>query len=229
MLLKMQRLIKFKNVSLGYNKKIILKDINFEIFKGDFLGIVGPNGVGKTTLLKAIMGLIKVKEGKILKEKDLRFGYCKQRQNIENISNFCVEELLSISQKAVIKEKKNKIEEILNFMEIYDLKDKKIKNLSGGQTQKVLIAQSLIIEPDILVLDEPTQDLDVKAEREIMRLIERIYKEKDLTIILVTHILKIVTDYTRKLLVLGRNFYKFLSSKEEILKNTEVMKNAFFS
>lgn len=225
----MQRLIKFKNVSLGYNKKIILKDINFEIFKGDFLGIVGPNGVGKTTLLKAIMGLIKVKEGKILKEKDLRFGYCKQRQNIENISNFCVEELLSISQKAVIKEKKNKIEEILNFMEIYDLKDKKIKNLSGGQTQKVLIAQSLIIEPDILVLDEPTQDLDVKAEREIMRLIERIYKEKDLTIILVTHILKIVTDYTRKLLVLGRNFYKFLSSKEEILKNTEVMKNAFFS
>ncbi|MBU4376645.1 MAG: ABC transporter ATP-binding protein [Candidatus Omnitrophica bacterium] len=219
----MRKIIEFKSVKLGYGRKIIFDGLNFDIYEGDFLGIVGPNGSGKTTLLRSIMGLLKPASGQITRDANLRFGYCMQRQFIDTLFPFTVFEIVMMARAKIIgslKKPSGKDKDtVLQAMEavgILDLSSECFYNLSGGQKQKVLIARALALEPNFLVLDEPTTDLDIKAEREILELIKTLHFKKNLTVALVTHELNEVINLAQKFMFLNKSIPHKIFKKEEL-------------
>lgn len=208
----MDKIIKLTNAELGYPNTLVLKDVSFEIFNGDFLGIIGPNGAGKSTLIKSIMGLIKLRKGFCENFKVLNYGYCMQREFLSTIFPFTVIEIVKMIRTKYCKTfrgfSNHDIDICLESLEqcgIKELAEMQFSNLSGGQKQRVLLARALALEPDILLLDEPTIDLDVRGKKEILDLIYKLYKEKNLTVILISHELNHVINYASKFLFLVDN------------------------
>ncbi|MBM3252939.1 MAG: ATP-binding cassette domain-containing protein [Candidatus Omnitrophica bacterium] len=217
----MKKLVEFKNAKLGYGRLAVFDSLNLDIFEGDFLGIIGPNGSGKTALLRSIIGLLKPQAGQVIKDKNLRFGYCMQRQFIDTLFPFTVFEIVMMARTKVIgylrkpsSIDKQKVLEVLDITGIRGLSRERFYNLSGGQKQRTIIARALALEPNFLILDEPTTDLDVKAEREILELIRMLHKDGHLTIALVTHELNEVINYAQKFMFLN----PALSCRGEILE-----------
>lgn len=222
----MRRIVEFKNAKLGYAKRKVFDSLNLDMFEGDFLGIVGPNGSGKTTLLRSIMGLLKPQAGEIVKDKNLRFGYCMQRQFIDTIFPFTVFEIVMMSRTKIIgalrrpsKIDKEKVSRAIKIAGISDLISERFYNLSGGQKQKVLIARALSLEPNFLILDEPTTDLDIKAEREILDLIGTLHQSQNLTVALVTHELNEVINFAQKFIFLNKKVPCKVFTKDELDEN----------
>ncbi len=206
----MKKIIEFKSAKLGYNKKIVFNSLDFEIYEGDFLGIVGPNGSGKTTLLRSIMGLLKPKTGEIVRDENLRFGCCMQRQFLDTIFPFTVFEIVMMARTSLIGPLRNprsidrdKVLKALEITGIRNLAKEPFYELSGGQKQRVLLARALSTEPNFLILDEPTTDLDIKAEREILSLIKDLHRRENLTVALVTHELNEVMNIAQKFIFLN--------------------------
>lgn len=186
-------LIQVKNLSFSYpTKKDTLKDINFTIKDGTFNCIVGENGSGKSTLIKCILGLNKVSVGEIIKEKII--GYLPQKSEIQANFPASIEEVVlsgtisnnirSIFYKKVDKENAKNIMEKLN---IYDIRKKCFADLSGGQQQRALIARALCATKKIIVLDEPTNGLDPSIAMQIYELLDKLKKEDNVTILMVSH------------------------------------------
>ncbi|MBN1526420.1 MAG: metal ABC transporter ATP-binding protein [Candidatus Omnitrophica bacterium] len=206
----MRKVVEFKSASLGYGRKAVFDRLTLDIYENDFLGIVGPNGSGKTTFLRAVMGLIKPLGGEVVRAGALKFGYCMQRQFIDTLFPFTVFDIVMmarVSRKGAFKgpdrEDRDKVSESLDIAGIRHLAPSAFRDLSGGQKQRVLIARALSLEPNFLILDEPTTDLDVKGEREILELIASLHKDKKLTVVLVSHELNEVINCSGKFLFLN--------------------------
>ena len=219
----MNKIIEFKSAKLGYNRKIVFSSLDFEIYEGDFLGIVGPNGSGKTTLLRSIMGLLKPKTGEIVRDENVRFGYCMQRQFLDTIFPFMVFEIVMMARTSLIGPLRNprsidrdKVLKALEITGIRNLVKEPFYNLSGGQKQRVLLARALSTEPNFLILDEPTTDLDIKAEREILSLIKDLQKRENLTVALVTHELNEAINIAQKFIFLNRNIPCKIFARDEL-------------
>ena len=207
MIINNKTMILFQNVSLGYGKKLILQDLCFDIAKGDFLGIIGPNGSGKTTLLKAILGLQKPVSG-IVKHNsnDIHFGYVVQRQFVDEIFPLTVEEIVDMGRYGLIgpfkrfsKDDREHVGNAMKIAGIADIAAQSYRTLSGGQKQRVLIARAIASEANILILDEPTNDMDIKGEWQIMELIKEIHAEQNVTVVIVSHILHNIINYVDRL------------------------------
>jgi len=219
-----EKLVEFCDVKLSYGKKIVFEKLNFSINQGDFLSIVGSNGSGKTTILRSIMGLLRPASGRIVKTKPLRFGYCKQRQFVDTLFPFTAYEIVMMARINLIgylkKPSSFDCKKCLRAMEtagIASLASQRFYNLSGGQKQRVLIARALALEPDFLILDEPTTDLDLKAEREILGLITGIHKEsKSLTIALVSHEFNEFINLADKFIFLKSSFIDKSYRREDL-------------
>jgi zinc transport system ATP-binding protein len=199
-------LISFENVDFKYENTLVLSKVNFEINEGDYVTFIGPNGGGKTTLLKLILGFIKPLNGKIkLNVEKKRIGYVPQKA-VNFDSNFpaSVYEIVSMGRiarkgffKMLNKKDYEKIEEALKFVEMWEYKNEKIGELSGGQQQRVFIAKALCSEPEILILDEPTTGIDKKSQNNFYKILKELNK-KEITLILVSHdISAIVNDVNR--------------------------------
>jgi len=208
----MKPLVVFKDVSLGYGRRVVLKSINFSIKPGDFLGIVGPNGAGKTTLLKSILGIAKPLSGRIeVNDKGrARFGYVPQRQVTDNIYPLTVLEVVLMGRYGLLgplrsptRHDVDRCMECLGHLGITELAGKPYRDLSGGQKQRTLIARALASEPTILILDEPTTDMDVAGERAIMDFIRHLHDEHSLTIVMVSHTLHTVINYVKDVAFAG--------------------------
>lgn len=189
-------LIEFKNVCLGYDGKVVLDNINFSIKKGDFLTIVGPNGSGKSTLIKGLLGLLPPMKGKITYPniKKNFIGYMPQITKVDgNFPASVYEIVLSgclnrLGNKPFYgKKEKELVIKNLDVLKILDLKNKKFSELSGGQRQKVLLARCLCSTSKLLILDEPSNNLDYNSKLEIYDLIKQLNKEEKITVILITH------------------------------------------
>ncbi|HLD29277.1 MAG TPA: metal ABC transporter ATP-binding protein [bacterium] len=211
--------LEFKGVAIGYGRKVVLSGINFSISKGDFLGIVGPNGTGKTTLLKNILGVLKPLEGEIVSYESFRIGYVPQVQSLDPIFPLTVSEIVRMT--ASVKINDEKFYAILKELSLFEFKDKLFRNLSGGFRQRVLIARALVAEPELLVLDEPTNDLDIPSETSIMELIQHLNREHRIAIVMVTHVLDLLinTAYEIGFLSAGK---LFIDSRDEILKEDKL-------
>jgi len=189
--------IVMKEVFFSYRQQVILKNINLKVKKGEFVGILGPNGAGKTTLLKLMLGILQPSKGKILVlgQKPTRktrqfFGYMPQKILFDPFFPVAVKDVIEmglINQKMSGIVKKEKTEKIIEELDLKDFCRKPIGELSGGQQQKVFLAQSLVRDPQILLLDEPTSNLDFKARHDFYDLIRMLQQEKNLTIIAVSH------------------------------------------
>lgn len=189
-------LIEIKNLSLGYDKDIILKHVNLDIEENDFICIVGPNGSGKSTLVKGILGLIKPIKGKVkyngLKQNFI--GYMPQETKVDaNFPASVFEIVLSgtlNSEKYKMFYTKSQKETAMNNMKllgIEKLKNKSFCDLSGGQRQKVLLARSLSATTKLLILDEPSNNLDSKSKSELYKTIIDLNKNHGITVIMITH------------------------------------------
>ncbi len=219
----MKKTVEFKAVRLSYGRKIVFDALDFTICEGDFLGIVGPNGSGKTTILRSIMGLLMPRSGEIIRDKNLRFGYCMQRQFIDTLFPFTVFEIVMMARTKIIGPfkkprgiDKEQVLEALEVAGIQDLSSQRFYNLSGGQKQRTVIARALALEPNFLILDEPTTDLDVKAEKEILELIKTLHLKKNLTIALVTHELDEVINCAKRFMFLNKNMPHKLFDRDEL-------------
>ncbi len=208
---KPQPLISVQNIHFAYHShEAILKNITFDIFEGDFLGLIGPNGGGKTTLLKLMVGILPVQKGKIklfgvdiqrFKQRDL-IGYVSQKAaHIDEHFPVTVEEIVGMSLvsrrgffKRFSSEDKKDIEEALLDVGMLTHRQKLLHDLSGGQQQLVFIARALSSHPRLLVLDEPTIGIDIKAQEQFYLLLKKLQKEKNLTIILVSHDIDVVAS-----------------------------------
>ncbi|MGE5400624.1 MAG: metal ABC transporter ATP-binding protein [Ignavibacteriales bacterium] len=215
-------IVRFRSVTIGYGKTVILKDINFSIFNNDFIGLVGPNGAGKTTLLKTLLGTLKPLGGTIEKE-PLKFGYVPQRDVVQPLLPYTVFDVVMMGRYSLLGMFKNPtgedaviVERCLECVGIKDLRKNNYNSLSGGQRQRTLIARALAVEPDILILDEPTNGMDTPSHYTLLDLISQLHEEQKLTVILVSHLLSDVANIVKKLILLDRNYFH-AGSIDEVL------------
>ncbi len=186
-------LIQIKKLNFSYpSKKDTLKNINLKVKKGTFTCIVGENGSGKSTLLKCILGLNKGYTGEIKKETHI--GYLPQKSEIQSNFPATIEEVvlsgtISNNIRSIFykKEDKENAKKVMQTLGIYDIRKKCFADLSGGQGQRVLIARALCATKDIIVLDEPTNGLDPSIAKQIYELLDRLKKEENITILMVSH------------------------------------------
>lgn len=189
-------LIEIKNLSLGYDKHVVLKHLNINIEENDFVCIVGPNGSGKSTLVKGILGLIKPIKGKVVFNglKQNFIGYMPQETKVD--SNFPASVMEIVLSGTLNKlgvrafySKKEKEEALANLklLGIEKLKNKSFCDLSGGQRQKVLLARSLCATTKLLILDEPSNNLDSKSKEDLYQTMIYLNKNKKITILMITH------------------------------------------
>ncbi len=205
--------IRVENVSFAYNNQPVLDGIDLQVRRGEFIAIVGPNGGGKTTLLKLMLGLLKPGRGRIsvmgvAPSRAHRYiGYVPQYGVKYEDFPVRVREVVlmgSLSASSMLpfwpKQQKLKAAEMLDKMEIGDLANQRYGDLSGGQKQRTLIARALMTEPEILFLDEPTASVDMRMELGIFKLLKEIGK----TIVLVTHDIGFVSSYSDRVGCLNR-------------------------
>lgn len=185
-------------VTLGYRRLILLEDVSFSVDAGQFFAVVGPNGSGKTTLLRTLLGVVKPRRGKV--RVTGRLGYAPQRKSLDTIFPFTSREVVSHGlfnedpQELRRERIRQRAEESLESCGVLDLADRPFRDLSGGQKQRVLIARALVTRPETLVLDEPTNDLDVRGEHDVMTLVDGLH-QAGTTVIMVSHQLHVVARY----------------------------------
>ena len=193
----MKNAITLRQVSKTYaSGKKALDNINLTIEKGDFFGLLGPNGAGKTSLVKIALGLIKPTTGSVEKRKHLRIGYMPQRLHIDHSMPVSVERFLKLAVSAGNNEISTEINNVLGEVGADSLRHNQLYSLSGGELQRVLLARALIQKPELLVLDEPAQGVDVNGQAELYRLISDIRNRHQCGILLVSHDLHLVMAAT---------------------------------
>lgn len=220
--------IECQNLTVGYDGRAILKDINFTVNRGDYLCIIGENGAGKTTLLRTLLGLQPPVSGKILFGDGLerkRCGYLPQQTVIQRDFPASVSEIaLSGCQNRCglrpfyRKEEKEYVHKMMEKMGIAHLEDKCYRELSGGQQQRTLLARALCATQEMLFLDEPVSGLDPVATEEMYRLIEQINREDHITILMISHDIKAAVAYADHILEIGKQI--FLGTAQEYLERT---------
>ncbi|MDW3611155.1 MAG: metal ABC transporter ATP-binding protein [Nitrososphaeraceae archaeon] len=224
-------LVSVQSVSYNYNSESVLENVSFDVEEGDFLGIIGPNGAGKTTLFHCMLGLLNSYSGKItILNQDIKkykkifrkIGYIPQKKSIDQKFPLTVKELVSLSLPR--NTSKNIVLEILKQVGLYKLKNKTIGQLSGGQQQRVLIAKALVNNPIILMLDEPTNELDHKSQNDFYYLLKELNEKNKITIIWSSHDMDAVNKYANKVSCINKRMF-FHGDKSEFFSSEDHLKN----
>src|SRR5690625_597452 len=229
--------IKIDHISHSYGDKPVLQDVNLEIKQGTFMGLVGPNGGGKTTLIKIILGLIEPTAGNVyLLDQQIskfhdwnRIGFVSQKANSFN-KGFpaTVFEVVSMGLTAKIgylkfmrKKHKQRVLEAIDMVDMREYAYKNIGELSGGQQQRIFIARSLVSEPSLLILDEPTVGIDYKNVERFYELLHGLNTKQNLTLLLVTHDTGVMTEYATNVVCLNKTLHFHGNTKEYSQLSTE--------
>lgn len=224
-------LLDVSNLTLGYDNQIVINDISFNVNDKDFILVVGSNGAGKSTLIKGILGLIKPINGKVVfnEIKKSNVGYMPQESRVDSNFPASVSEIVlsgALNSMGLrpfyTKKEKKRLDEVLQDLRIYDLKNKIFSELSGGQRQKVLLARSLMATSNLLVLDEPSNNLDQQSTKDFYDTLIHLNKKHGITIIMITHDILPEELIGNKVLYLHDNGYFFGPTNEYL----EVKKNA---
>jgi len=195
-----ETILKVKNLNVGLEKEEIIKDLSFEVKERDVLIILGPNGAGKTTLLRALLGLIPYEGEVVWKSKNISYLPPQELVQRKYLPPMTIEEFFKF--KNVGEEKIFKIFKEVG-LDLLLLK-RSFGALSTGQFQRMIIAWALVDEPDVLLFDEVTYGIDAGAEETIYSLLHRIWKQRNLTVLLITHDLNVVYEHANNVLCLNK-------------------------
>lgn len=232
-----QNIIEIEQIYFSYNREEVLHDIDLSIHKGDYLGIIGPNGGGKSTLIKIMLGLLTQTSGsvklfglEIKRFKDWsKVGYVPQNAtNFERNFPVTVEEVVAMGRygkrglfNLPTSEDNKKVTEALAKVEMLPYKNRLISDLSGGQQQRVFIARALVTEPEVIFLDEPTVGVDAKAQESFYLLLRKLNQSFGLTLVLVTHELDVVASEATEIACINRRLISYCKPKE-LLKSGHI-------
>jgi len=194
-----EEILKVENLNVKLEDELIICNLSFEVRRGEVLTILGPNGAGKTLLLKTLLGIFPF-EGKIEWKKGIKIGYVPQRVPFVKDFPISIEEFFKLKTKD--EKEIKKVLGLVGFNESF-LK-KNLSEISSGQYQRILIAWALIGDPDVLLFDEPTTGVDISGQETIYQLLERLKNERNLTIILVTHDLGVVSKFSDYVICLNK-------------------------
>lgn len=224
--------IEVKNVTKKIGKRTILDGVSFDIYEGDICGFIGPNGAGKTTLIRVITNLISPTEGEVsvsgvnvnenrkialtklgaIVEEPIFFSYMTGRQNLRNLA--------MLNPDMSKEEQKEKVEEVLKIVDLEDRGDDKVKTYSLGMKQRLGIAQALLNNPEVVILDEPANGLDPIGMRDLRNLILKLREEKNITFFISSHLLDELQQMCNRFIAINKGKIIWQGSKENLLKNT---------
>ncbi|HEX9563205.1 MAG TPA: metal ABC transporter ATP-binding protein [Gemmatimonadaceae bacterium] len=210
----MTALVSFRNATLGYGRRAILRGFDLDILENDFLGIVGPNGAGKTTILRTFLGSLKPLAGSMTLAPGLRYGYVPQRDPVDSLFPLRVIEVvlmgrydrIGLGRRPTARDRSLAVE-ALDRVGIADLAMTPLNALSGGQRQRTMIARALVGEPSVLVLDEPTNGMDLVATTQILGLVRDLHERTSLTVVMVSHALNEVANYVERIALVHQGGY----------------------
>ncbi len=214
-------LIEFKSLSKKFGNHKVVEGVSFKLNKGEITTLIGQNGVGKTTLAKIILGLEPYDSGELIIAKDLRIGYVPQSLDLSFTIPMTAKGLLEIlSQQKTISEDFA----LSYFLDFEEIKNKDISEISGGQLQKILLAGTIMSKPDLIILDEPTQYLDVASQQEFYRMLAELKRKFGITIFMISHDLFTVMKNSDQVICL--NGHVCCSGKPTDIDNNSDFKNA---
>jgi len=234
--------LEIKDLTCGYNSKFLLRDINLKIDAGEFVGIIGPNGSGKTTFIRAVTNILRPKKGSITFEgenigqmefKELAKKIAVVSQNFET-GFMTVEEFILLGRiphyrRFQFLETNADLDIATRCMKltgIFNLKDRLMQELSGGERQLAHIARALTQQPRLLLLDEPTTHLDITHQVKILDLIKRLNEELKLTVIMVLHDLNLASEYCHRLILFNQGRIHKVGLPQEVL-NYQVIEEVY--
>ncbi len=218
----MKEVIKADQVQVELGGTEVLEGITFSVLSGELTGIIGPNGAGKTTLLRTVLGLVPIRKGQLevfgvpvarLKEVRPRIGYMPQRQSFERRFPLSAADVVGgglLTSETLLRRvsaKDEKIKTALHFVAMESYHNRPFQDLSGGEQQRILLARSLVRQPELLLLDEPNAGLDFPAQQSFTELIQSLKKEKSLTVLLVSHDLMSIASAADKLVCINRTMH----------------------
>ncbi|WP_392552076.1 zinc ABC transporter ATP-binding protein ZnuC [Orbus wheelerorum] len=197
----MQSLVSIKNVAVEFNHQKVLENISFSIEMGKIITLLGPNGAGKSTLVKLVLGLLQPTKGQIVRKANLTIGYVPQKLKLDPTLPLTVKRFIELNRNIT----SNDIENILQRVNGSHLLNKTMHQLSGGEMQRVLLAQALIKKPELLILDEPTQGVDVNGQMSLYNLIANAKNEFNCAVLMVSHDLHLVMAKTDEVICLNKH------------------------
>lgn len=192
-------LLSVKHIDVSLGQKMVLSDVSLSIQSGEIVTIVGPNGSGKSTLLRAIVGAVPIARGVIAKVPNLRIGYVPQTLHIDRTLPLTVARFLSLPRHQDI----HAVHQTLELVELDNLADRPMTDLSGGQFQRVLLARAILTSPNLFILDEPTQGMDQQGSAAFYRLIEDLRQKVDCAVLMVSHELHVVMSASDRVICLN--------------------------
>jgi zinc transport system ATP-binding protein len=201
-----QEIVRFKDVSFSYGERPVLEDVSFDVHEDEFFALIGPNAGGKSTVLKLILGLLKPDRGTIevfggvAEDARTRIGYVPQRAEFSQRFPISVRDMVMLGRLGTTRaiggfnaRDRQRVAAVLEAVEIADIAAQPLGTLSGGQMQRALIARALVSDPELLVLDEPTANIDIRAEEDLFSLLRQ-YRTH-MTIIVVSHDVAFISGY----------------------------------
>ena len=238
----MEEILRFENVTIGYNEKDIIKDFSCTVKRGEFVSLIGPNGSGKSTLIHAITGIVGIRKGKIyINGKDNEKLSAKERAQITAVVPqtfqasfaFKAKEIVAMGRHPFLKRMQSETEEDYKLIDqaleqtgTLHLRERKITQLSGGERQRIIISAALAQQPQLLIVDEPTNHLDIQYTLEVMQLMQKLNREQGITIFAVLHDINMAARFSDRILVLNEG-QKVRDGKVSEVIREEVLKPVY--
>ncbi len=194
-------LIEATDIGVTFGSRQVLEHVSVKVHEGEVVTLIGPNGAGKTTLVRIMLGLVKPQRGRVQRRDGLRIGYMPQKLHIEPTLPITVRRFLELARHAG----KTPIDEVLEEVRIAHLLDQQMRAISGGEMQRVLLARALTQSPQLLVLDEPAQGVDVSGQAELYELINEIRTRHHCGVLMISHDLHLVMARTDEVICLNHH------------------------
>jgi zinc transport system ATP-binding protein len=183
-----------ENIGLKINHQKIIDKISLQLKRGEITTLIGPNGGGKTSIAHILLGILKPTSGKVLKNSQIKIGYMPQKIEIDKTIPLTAQDFIQLSTHKI--ELDETFKNLISHLNVKKILNKQIHDLSGGQLQKILFLRALINKPDLLVLDEPTQYMDISAIEDFYQIIDEVRKANNCAILLISHDLHMVMQKT---------------------------------